>query len=167
MARKRFQDPDLEKVGNWWEIRIYQDEYSNGRRIRKRKRIRLAPVSMPVREVQKVKAEYLRPLNQGLVSAGSATAFEEYVRNVYTTTELPLMASSTQERYLGIVKNYLVPTFGGLYLRDMTTLRLQKYISGFPIISVEGSRSAAHKDGLREGLSARVWTRSGMCFQAS
>ena len=153
MARKRFQDPDLEKVGNWWEIRIYQDEYSNGRRIRKRKRIRLAPASMPVREVQKVKAEYLRPLNQGLVSAGSATAFEEYVRNVYTTTELPLMASSTQERYLGIVKNYLVPTFGGLYLRDMTTLRLQKYISGFPIISVEGSRSAAHKDGLREGLS--------------
>ena len=83
MAKRRFQDPELEQVGNWWQIRIYQDEYSNGRRIRKRKRIKLAPATMAVREVQKIKAEYLRPLNQGLVTAGSATMFEDYVRNVY------------------------------------------------------------------------------------
>jgi hypothetical protein len=42
MAKRRFQDPYLELVGQWWQIRIYQDEYSNGRRIRRRKRIRLA-----------------------------------------------------------------------------------------------------------------------------
>src|ERR1051326_1050906 len=131
MARRRFQDPELEQVGNWWQIRIYQDEYSNGRWIRRRKRIKLAPATMPVREVQKIKAEYLRPLNQGLVTAGSATMFEDYIRNVYTTTELPLLASSTQERYSGIIANYLIPTFGGFCLREMTSLTLQKYISGF------------------------------------
>jgi hypothetical protein len=80
MAKRRFQDPEPEVVGNWWQIRVYRDEYVNGRRIRKRIRIRLAPASMPKREVLKIKAEYLRPINQGLISAGSATPFESFPR---------------------------------------------------------------------------------------
>jgi integrase len=149
MARRRFQDPELEKVGNWWQIRIYQDEYSNERWIRRRKRIKLAPATMSVREVQKIKAEYLRPLNQGLVTAGSATMFEDYIRNVYEPTEMPLLASSTQERYSGIIANYLIPTFGVFCLREMTPLTLQKYISGFQVQSREdgapGGESAKNK----------------------
>lgn len=133
MAKRRYQDPEPEVVGSWWQIRVYRDEYSDGRRIRKRIRIRLAPASMPVREVQKIKAEYLRPLNQGLISAGSAMPFESFVETVYITTSLPLMASSTQDRYRGIIDNYLVPTFGSLCLRDLTPLTLQKYLSGFEI----------------------------------
>lgn len=94
---------------------------------------------MPVREVQKIKAEYLRPLNQGLISAGSATPFESFVDTVYKTTALPLMASSTQARYRGIIDLYLVPTFGPLCLRDLTPLTLQKYISGFQIREPEAT----------------------------
>ena len=52
---------------------------------------------------------------------------------VYNTTALPLMASSTQARYRGIVDLYLIPTFGSLCLRDLTPLTLQRYISGFQI----------------------------------
>jgi integrase len=133
MAKRRFQDPDLELVGQWWQIRIYQDQYSNGRRIRRRRRIRLAPASMPVREVRKLKAEYLRPLNQGLVSEGSATTFETYVHTIYRNTEIALLASSTQERYNGIIDNYLIPDFGELCLWQLTPLALQRYISGFRI----------------------------------
>ena len=133
MAKRRFQDPEPEVVGNWWQIRVYRDEYSNGRRTRKRIRIKLASASMPVREVQRVKAEYLRPLNQGLISPGSATPFESFVRTVYDTTVLPLMASSTQARYRGIIDNYLIPTFGSLCLRELTPFALQKYVSGFQI----------------------------------
>ena len=146
MAKRRFQDPDLERVGKWWEIRVYEDEYSNGRRIRKRKRIRLAPVDMPVREVQKLKAEHLRPLNQGLISAGSATTLENFARTVYITTELPLMASTTQDRYEGIIDNYLVPSFGGLYLRDLTPLTLQRYISGFVITNPDAPKVEDSKE---------------------
>src|SRR5436305_10680743 len=102
---------------------------------------------MPVREVQKIKAEYLRPLNQGLVTAGSGTMFEDYIRNVYDATELPLLASSTQDRYRGIIANYLIPTFGSFCLRDMTSLTLQKYISGFQVQSRE--------DGEPVGKSAK------------
>jgi integrase len=153
MAKRRFQDPDPEMIGNWWWIRVYQDEFSNGRRIRKRKRIKLAPASMPVREVQKLAAEYLRPLNQGLINAGSATTFETFVNNVYSTTELPLLASSTQDRNGGIVKNYLAPTFGALCLRDLTPLTLQKYISGFRIKGREVSQGEKSEENGKAALS--------------
>ena len=154
MARRRFQDPDLEQVGKWWQIRIYQDEYSNGRRIRRRKRIRLAPASMPIREVRKLKAEYLRPFNQGLISEGSATTFETYVRTVYNTTEMPLLASSTRDRYDGILKNYLIPDFGELCLRQLTPLALQKYISGFQIQGPDRDKAGAGQSAIaRRGLS--------------
>ncbi len=154
MARRRFQDPEPELAGNWWQIRVYQDEYSNGRRIRKRKRIRLAPASMPVREVQKLKAEYLRPLNQGLITAGSATTFESFVRSVYAMTELPLMASSTQSRYQGIIEHYLIPTYGTVCLRHLTPLALQRYISGFEIVNPADSRQRGPEaNGARKRLS--------------
>ena len=133
MARRRFQNPEPELVGCWRQIRVYRDEYFNGRRIRVRKRIRLAPSSMPVREVQKIKAEYLRPLNQGLISEGSATPFASFVRDVLMMTELPLLASSTQARYRGIIGSYLIPTFGSLCLRDLTPLALQRCVLGFEI----------------------------------
>lgn len=154
MAKRRFQDPEPEVVGHWWQIRVYKDEYLNGRRVRKRTRIRLAPASMPVREVQKIKAEYLRPLNQGLISAGSAIPFESFVNTVYNTTSLPLMASSTQARYRGIVDLYLIPTFGSLCLRDLTPLTLQKYVSGFQIREPDDSKPRnPEPDGAKKRLA--------------
>jgi integrase len=153
MVKRRFQDPEPEVVGNWWQIRVYRDEYANGRRIRKRIRIRLAPASMPIREVQKIKAEYIRPLNQGLISAGSATPFESFVQTVYKITTLPLMASSTQARYGGIIDLYLIPTFGSMCLRDLTPLSLQKYISGFRIEEPSARQKSPEKSGPRQELA--------------
>jgi integrase len=153
MVKRRFQDPEPEVVGNWWQIRVYRDEYANGRRIRKRIRIKLAPASMPIREVQKIKAEYIRPLNQGLISAGSATPFESFVQTVYKITTLPLMASSTQARYGGIIDLYLIPTFGSMCLRDLTPLSLQKYISGFRIEEPSARQKSPEKSGPRQELA--------------
>src|SRR2546428_2868122 len=67
MARRRFQAPKPQKIGNWWYLLYWQDEFSEGDRTRKRKRVKLAPASMLAREVEKIAAETLRPLNQGLV----------------------------------------------------------------------------------------------------
>jgi integrase len=108
---------------------------------------------MPVREVLKIKAEYMRPLNQGLISAGSATPFESFVQTVYKTTTLPLMASSTQARYGGIIDLYLMPTFGSLCLRDLTPLSLQKYISGFRIEEPSARQKSPEKSGPRQELA--------------
>lgn len=96
---------------------------------RERKRIRLAPASMGEREVKKIAAEYLRSMHQGLISPGSATVFNEFVDNVYIPVVLPKMASSTRERYQGIVKNYLQPQFGGVCLRDVSTLAVDRYLT--------------------------------------
>ena len=84
---------------------------------------------MSTREVGKVADEYLRPLNQGLESIGSATNFTTYVNDTYIPVVLPLMAASTRSRYRGIINNYLLPKFGGLCLRDLSTLDLQRYFS--------------------------------------
>ena len=57
MARRRFQGPEPKREGNWWYLLFWQDEFENGRRVRKRKRMKLAPATMPQREVKKIAAE--------------------------------------------------------------------------------------------------------------
>jgi integrase len=39
------------------------------------------------------------------------------------------MAKSTQDRYRGVISNHLKPVFGGLCLRDLTPLTVQRYFS--------------------------------------
>jgi integrase len=70
-------------------------------------------------------------MNQGLHSIGSATNLAEFLDSVYIPVVLPKMAKSTRERYSGVIKNYLKPQFGGLCLRDISTLMVDRYFSGF------------------------------------
>ncbi|MFI5110067.1 MAG: tyrosine recombinase XerC [Terriglobales bacterium] len=104
---------------------------------------------MPEREVKKLAAEYLRPINQGLESIGSATNFTHYVENTYKPVMMPLIAKTTQDRSKGIIANYLTPAFGKLCLRDLTSLTLQRYFSGL------SASTLAHdsKDKIRDVLS--------------
>ena len=87
---------------------------------------------MPVNEVKKIAAEHLRPQNQGLALAltGPAMAFGDFVEGTYNTTYLPLLSSSVQVVYGGVINKYLTPKFGEACLRDLTKLRLQEYFSG-------------------------------------
>jgi integrase len=149
MARRRFQDPKPKREGQWWYLLTWQEEFTDGRRTTKRKRIKLAPATMAEREVRKIAAENLRPLNQGLVTIGSATRFADFV-DTYNTTEMNLLAKSTQERYKGVIEHYLKPTFGACCLRDLTPLTLQRYFSGL----VESKLSHESKDKIRDVLSS-------------
>jgi integrase len=150
MARRRFQAPKPERRGKFWVLRYWQDVFKDGRRIRQRKRIKLAPASMAEREVKKIAAEHLRPMNQGLITIGSATNFTDFVENVYTPVSLSKMASSTQDRYQGIIENYLKPQFGGLCLRDISVLTVDRYISGL----AQTKLSHESKDKVRDVLSS-------------
>jgi integrase len=150
MARRRFQDPKPKCEGKWWYLLLWQDEYLAGKRIRKRKRIRLAPATMPEREVKKIAAESLRPLNQGLAPIGAAVGFEDYVESVYKTTLLPLMAKSTQSRYTSVIKLHLNPAFGSKCMRDLTPLTLQQYFSGM----TSSELSYESRDKIRDVMSS-------------
>jgi integrase len=150
MARRRFQDPKPRRRGNWWTIQVRQDVFVDGKLERSNKRVRLAPVAMTEREVRKVAAEYLRPLNQELQSIGSATNFAHYVERTYLTVVMPLFAKSTRDRSEGILENYLLPTFGELALRDLSPLSVQRYFSNMAT-SVLAHES---RDKIRDVLSS-------------
>jgi integrase len=130
MAKRRFQSPTPFREGNWWWIRVWQDQFSDGRLKRKQKRIKLAPATIGEREARKIATEKLRPLNQGLEVIGSATQFGAYVDGIYRGTVLPLLASTTRTVYSWVLDKYLVPMFGDAMLRDLNTMTLQKYFSG-------------------------------------
>jgi len=109
MSRRRFQDPKPKLQGNFWYLRVWQNTPGPAR---KRERIKLAPASVPEREVLKIAAEKLRAVNRGLITAGSAVNFMEYVENAYSLTELPLLAKGVQGTYLAMIRKHLEPAFG-------------------------------------------------------
>ena len=151
MARRRYQHPKPFRSGNWWYLLHWQDEFAGGQRKRKRIRKKLAPASMPEREVKKLAAEVLRPMNQGLVTIGAATQFGEYVDSVYKPTHMPLFARSTQERYEGVIKNYLNPAFENSCLRDLTPLTVQRFLSG---LNTPRLKSYESRDKIRDVLAS-------------
>ena len=130
MARRRFQNPKPRIEGNWWVLYYWQDDFANGERGRRRKREKLAPATMREREVLKIASEFLRPINQGLINIGSATTFKDFVDGTYIPVMMPQMARSTQGRYVGVIENYLKPTFGSLCLRDVSVLTVDRYFVG-------------------------------------
>jgi hypothetical protein len=65
MARRRFQSPKPFREGQFWWLPV-RDTNPVGSRKRQ-----LAPADMPVREVQKIAEDKLRPVNQGLALTGS------------------------------------------------------------------------------------------------
>ena len=150
MARRRYQKPKPFLEGNWWWIRIRQDQFIQGRPIRKLKRIKLAKADTPVREVEKLRDEKLEPINKGLESIGSATNFTAYVRETYIPVVLPLMVASTRSRSGGIIDNYLLPAFGKLSLRDLETLQLQRYFSAM----ASSKLAYESKDKIRDVMSS-------------
>ena len=127
MARRRFQSPKPFKEGQFWWLRVWDTNLAGSR---KRQRIKLALADMPVREVQKIAEEKLRPVNQGLILTGSAMNFADFVTGTYIPTYLPLLSSNTQDSYRGVLSKYLEPRFSRLCLRDLTRLTLQQYFSG-------------------------------------
>ncbi len=120
MAKRRFQNPRPQRRGAWWTIRVWRDEFIAGKHVRKQQRVRLAAATVPEREINKIASEYLRPLNQGLESLGSATNFEHYVETIYKPVVKPLMATTSFDRTRGVLDNYLLPAFGKCCLRDLT-----------------------------------------------
>jgi len=146
MARRRFQNPKPLREGKFWWLRVW-DTNSTGSR--KRQRLKLAPADMPIRQVQKIAEETLYPVNQGLVLTGSGMGFSDFVNNLYIKTYLPLLSSSTQDSYNGVISKYLNPVFSRLSLRDITRLTVQQYFS-----AMAGTVPYPTISKIRDGLSS-------------
>ena len=152
MAKRRFQDPKPQRRGAWWTMRVWRDEFVDGKHVRKQQRVRLAAATVPEREVKKIATEYLRPLNQGLESLGSATNFEHFIETIYKPVVKPLMATTSFDRTRGVLDNYLLPAFGKCCLRDLTTLTLQTYFSKLTTSTANHPLSHESRDKIRDVL---------------
>jgi integrase len=130
MARRRFQNPKPFREGNWWWINPWQDEFIEGRIVRKRRRMKVASAPLSEREARRIAVETLRPMNQGLESIGSATQLGAYIASTYRATVLPLLATTTRNNYECVLRKHLLPMFSEAALRDLNTMTLQKYFSG-------------------------------------
>ena len=150
MAKRRFQNPKPVRQGKWWTLRVWKDTFNNGQHHRFRDRVKLGPASLNTREAQKLANAYLTSLNQGLESFGSAVNFQHYIEHNYVPIHLPLLAKSTQQRYSGVIKNYLIAAFGSKCLRDLTHSVLQSYFSGM----VSSPLSHESQDKIRDVLSS-------------
>lgn len=154
MARRRYQDPEPFRRGKWWHLQYRKDEIGGGKPKRRKAWAKLAPASMPLREVKKIAAEFLRPLNQGLITVGAAINFGQYVQTTYIPLEMPLLSTTTQDRYRGVLDNYLIPAFGTLSLRDLTPYTLHEYFSGME----NWPLSLASRDKIRDVLASVLRT---------
>ena len=112
--------------------------------------------TLPEREVNKIATEYLRPLNQGLESLGSATNFEHYIETIYKPVVKPLMATTSFDRTRGVLDNYLLPAFGKCCLRDLTALTLQTYFSKLTTSTTNQMLSHESRDKIRDVLSSAL-----------
>jgi integrase len=118
--------------------------------------MKVCPAETPEREARKIATELLRPMNTGLQTIGSATRFGEYVNGTYRPTVLPLMASTTQASYEGTLRKYLMPAFGDMPLRELSTLTLQKYFSGLGNSELGGDTVLKIKEVLSAVLGSAV-----------
>jgi integrase len=156
MARRRYQDPEPERIGNWWYIRVRKDFFENGQRVRRQHREKLCSGSKKIREVRKLAADYLQSINQGLQNVGGGMQFSDYVDKHYNITESPLLASTTRDSYERAIDNHLKPVFGSMCFREITTMELQVFFSGMAAKSIEHPTRVKVRDALSSVLrSAR------------
>ena len=156
MMRRRFQNPKPFRRGEWWCLLTWEDVFHEGKLKRKRKWHKLGPATMLEREASKIAAEIVRPINQGLVTPGSAIPFGAYVTGTYRPTVLPLLATTTQSSYECTLRKYLMPVFEQTPLREMTTITLQRFFSGTSKSELSGDTILKIKETLSSVLGSAV-----------
>jgi len=153
MARRRYQKPVPKKRGKQWSILVREDVVINGRRKRKLKRVPLGPISVCRADAERMRDEYLAAINHPNVGIGGACLFREFVQT-YKRDVLPMLASTSRDRSVSVLKNYLVPEFGELMLREITLEPLQGYFARLQ----QGKLSFESIDKIRDVLSTVLRT---------
>ena len=153
VALRRYQKPEPKQHGKHWTIIVTEDYLQDGQPQRRQKRVRLAPLETKWRQVLRLRDEYVKPLNQGMLAWGSATDFKTFVQQTYIPIEMPLLAKTTQQRYQGVLDKYLLPEFGKRLLRDHTPAVLQTFFS-VTLPAAHPTLSWESKDKIRDVLAS-------------
>jgi integrase len=170
MARRRYQSPTPKVENDWWCIRYRIDEFdTEGKLNRPLRYARLAPAGTPLREVLKLRDEFLAPFNTGAVNAGGAVVFSNYVKHVYRTTDLPLLEPASQDCYNVMIDTHLLPAFGKMMLRDINKQTVQMFSTK---LSVTPRKIRRGKKSFRTAIlcletRTKIWTVLSAIFTSA
>jgi integrase len=153
MARRRYQKPTPKKRGDQWTILVREDLVENGQRTRKVKRIVLGPATLTRADAERLRDDYLAAINHPNIGIGGACLFRDFA-TTYERDVLPTLASTSQERSRGVLKNHLKPEMGDLMLREITLEQLQGYFARLQ----QSELSFESIDKIRDVLSAVLRT---------
>ena len=159
----RHQKGYLFKSSGWWFIRYCDTVVTGG----EAKRVLIAKKLVPVssehrtkRSVQQVAEEFLKPINDGLVTPQSSMSTGEFVRTEYLPFVEREKRPSTAKGYRDIWNNHLNPRCGTMQLRDFRTVdgeRLMRSLangklSRASLYHIKALLSGVFKHALRLGI---------------
>lgn len=153
MARRRYQKPQPKRRGSQWTILVREDVSINGQRQRRLKRVPLGPSRLTKADAERLRDDYLAAINHPNVGIGGACLFRDFAQT-YERDVLPTLASTSRQRSLSVLKNYLNPEFGELMLREITLEPLQGYF----VRLQQTKLSFESVDKIRDVLSAMLRT---------
>ncbi len=102
------------------------------------------------REAQKLLGNRLRSINQGGHRPQATLTFEQFVRDQWELSVLPILKPSSAQHYSYELHHYLLPAFGPVRLCDFTRGNIQSFLAvkrqqGYSGSSVHGMRTTLSK----------------------
>jgi len=126
------------------------------------------PVVRPRQFLRRASGAHAKQLAGLCPSRSKATKFSHYVETTYIPIALRKMAKSTQDRYKGVITNYLEPAVGKLCLRDLTPATVDRFFAGLAdedlsqesLDKIRDVLASVIKRAIRHGLLAKTPTAS-------
>lgn len=135
MAGKRFQRGSLKLRGNRWYGRWREDEKlpdGNTRRIDRNQVIATKEQCPTRRAAEKVMLQKLAEINSLDYRPGVFMPFSVFAQR-WQEIVLPNYKQSTQREYRNALQNKLLPAFGKLDMREITTQQIQKFVADLQV----------------------------------
>lgn len=134
MARREYQKPNVLKSNGprpYWYVRYRVRVRSEvTKKFEKKQKWHMLGYcdNMGKREAERMRDELIQQVNGQVFHLRDQTTFREFVE-LYQRDFMPNLGSATQEKYASLIRTHLIPVFGSLALRDITTERLQAFLT--------------------------------------
>jgi integrase len=134
MARREYQNPPLKKSKGprpFWYIRYRRKVLQGKNIVRVQKQQSLGYCDeVGKREAERLRDEILRQINREVYTIQSHIPFQDFV-HIWKEKHLPTVTKGTRDKYVGHLKNHILPAFGKLKLCEVgDTELLQVFING-------------------------------------
>jgi integrase len=134
MARREYQKPNVLKSKGrrpyyYVRYRVRVRDEKSGKFIRKQKWMMLGYCDeIGKREAERERDKLMEHVNGQVFHLRDQTPFREFAA-LYQRDFMPNLGGGTQQKYTSLIQTHLLPAFGQGALRDITTERLQAFLT--------------------------------------